>query len=93
MPLPKRRDMCTVSHVPSITRSYLGPLARYVAAVCTLPTTPVLLLAHNLLLSNSAAFAHAPENASSVVQVDGCVEFGNLALIHDADAVVIDNRL
>jgi hypothetical protein len=53
----------------------------------------LLLLAKNLLSSDATAFAHAFEDASSAVEVDGCVEFGNLTLVHDTNAVVVDDSL
>jgi hypothetical protein len=50
-------------------------------------------LTKDLLSTDSATFAHASEDASCVIQVDRRVEFRNLALVHDANAVVVDDSL
>jgi hypothetical protein len=42
---------------------------------------------------DATALAHAAEDASLVVKVGWCVHLGNLALVHDADAIVVDDSL
>lgn len=56
-------------------------------------TTRTLILALEIFPANSTAFAHASENSSLAVKVGWCVQLGNLALVHNADAVVVDDSL
>lgn len=41
------------------------------------------MLCQNVLSSDAAAFAHASEDASRIVEVNRRIQFCNLALVHD----------
>jgi hypothetical protein len=53
-----------------------------------------LLLAQDLLSPNTAAFTHATEyTVTRVIQGEWRINFGNASLVHNHDAVVIDDSL
>jgi hypothetical protein len=52
-----------------------------------------LLTREEILSTDTAALAHAAEYASLVVEVDRSVKLGNVASIHDKNAVITDDRL
>lgn len=56
------------------------------------PTPGTLFLASEVFAVDPTAFTHAPEDASLVVKVGWCVQLGNSSLVHNADAVVVNNR-
>lgn len=63
------------------------------ASTCASVASLNLVLPKEVVSPDSTAVAHALEDATLIVQINGCVEFGNLALVHNAYAVVVDDRL
>jgi len=52
-----------------------------------------LFASKEIFAADTATIAHASEDAALVVQCDGCIELGDVALVHDEDAVVSYNSL
>lgn len=50
-----------------------------------------LLAIEEVFPSNAAAIAHAPEDTALLVQVDRRVELGDVAGVHDEDAIVAND--
>lgn len=44
-----------------------------------------------IIPTDPAAITHAPEDPSLVVQIDGSVEFGDVAGVHDENAIVSES--
>jgi hypothetical protein len=53
----------------------------------------LLIIAHKIFLTNSTSITHTSKNPSTFIQCIGGIQFCDAALIHDADAIVIDDSL
>jgi hypothetical protein len=84
---------CSSGLSSPVNHSQVGPIGPVNAITFSHHQHDFLPLGQDLFSADSTALTHASENASCVVQVNGRVHFRDLALVHYADAVVIDNRL
>ena len=54
---------------------------------------PRLLTSEEVFPANARAVTHAPENSTTVVEINRAVQLGDPAGVHDQDAVVADDSL